>query len=92
VKVFRYEDVIYAKRKWAADICAHYGWDVSAQSLDEAVAEIDVFPDAERPADHVRQVHPGNYKKKLKPGTIRWIEDALDDQMAFFGYGRSQPA
>jgi hypothetical protein len=37
-------------------------------------------------------VHPGNYKKKLKPEAIRWIEDALGEQMAFFGYGRSQPA
>lgn len=92
VRVFRYEDVIYNKQQWATDICAHYGWKISAALLDDAVAQIDVFPDSERPAEHVRQVHPGNYKNKLKPATTRWIEETWADEMGFFGYQRHQPA
>lgn len=88
VRIFRYEDVIYAKRRWADDICAHYGWEIPAEVLDQAVSKIDVFPDKEKPADHVRQVHPGNYKAKLQPETIRWIEDTCAKEMDFFGYRR----
>jgi hypothetical protein len=86
VKVFRYEDVIYDKQQWAAAICEHYGWDIPTDKQKAAVEQIDVFPDAERPADHVRQVHPGNYEKKLRAETIRWIEEACGEEMAFFGY------
>lgn len=92
VKVFRYEDVIYDKARWVADICQHYGWDIPVDRQRAAAEQIDLRPETERPAEHVRQVHPGNYRKKLKPETIRLIEDALAEEMEFFGYQRHRPA
>ena len=86
VKVFRYEDIIYDKLQWAGEICDHFEWNIPRRNLESAVAQIDVFPDKERPNDHVRQVHPGNYKSKLQPETIRHIEQHLAEEMAFFGY------
>ena len=85
-KVFRYEDVIYDKAKWVADICDHFGWDVPAERQREIAAGGDVFPDKENYEKHIRQVHPGNYKKKLKPKTISALDDILAADMAPFGY------
>lgn len=84
VKVFRYEDIIYNKLQWAAEICDHFEWNIPRRHLEDAVAKVDVFPNQERPNDHVRQVHPGNYKTKLRPETIRQIEQHLAEEMAFF--------
>jgi hypothetical protein len=86
MKVFRYEDVVYKKRTWTQDICSHYNWNVTDAQLEAAVAQVDVFPDKERPDQHVRQVHPGNYKQKLLPETIRYMEDICAAEMEFFGY------
>lgn len=86
MKVFRYEDIVYTKKTWAEEICFHYGWKVTNEQLEAAVAKVDVFPDDERPDQHVRQVHPGNYKQKLRPETIRYIEETCAAEMGFFGY------
>jgi hypothetical protein len=85
-KVFRYEDVIYNKAEWVADICNHFGWDVPRERQREIAASGDVFPDKENCEKHVRQVHPGNYKIKLKPKTISTLDDILAADMALFGY------
>lgn len=85
-KVFRYEDVVYDKATWVADICDHFEWDVPAETQRAIAKSADVFPDQERPDQHVRQVHPGNCKKKLAPDTIARLDDMLGPEMALFGY------
>lgn len=92
VKLFRYEDVIYDKAGWVADICAYLGWNISAEIQRDAVARVDIFPGSEQQDEHIRQVHPGNYKSKLKIETIRLIEDICAEEMAFFGYERYCPS
>ena len=91
VTIFRYEDVIYDKARWVAEICTYLGWNISVDVQCEAVAKVDVFPEREEPDKHIRQVHPRNYKKKLKIEAIRLIEDVCADEMAFFGYERYSP-
>ena len=86
MRVYRYEDVIYKKREWVGDICQHFGWKVPAIRQIEIADKSDVFPSTENEQSHVRQVHPGNYKAKLKPATIAAIEDAFAAEMDFFGY------
>jgi hypothetical protein len=85
-KLFRYEDIVYDKITWAHEICDHFGWNISTDRLHSAVAQVDLFPTEEKPSDHVRQVHPGNYRKRLQERTIRWIEESCKEQMLFFGY------
>jgi hypothetical protein len=82
----RYEDMVYRKEDWARDVCRHFGWDRPERAIARAVAPFDVFPDGERPDQHVRQVHPGNYKKKLKPETIGKLNELFGDELEFFGY------
>lgn len=86
VRIYRYEDVIYEKADWVADIAAHFDWKVSRQKTDWIAAQHDVIPTEEVETQHIRQVHPGNYRKKLKPETIAWLDDFFKDEMAFFGY------
>lgn len=86
VRVYRYEDVIYHKADWVADLAAHFDWKVPRQTTDEIAAQHDVIPTEEVQTQHIRQVHPGNYRKKLEPDTIAWLDDYFKDDMAFFGY------
>lgn len=86
VRIYRYEDVIYEKADWVADIAAHFDWKVPRQKTDWIAAQHDVIPTEEVETQHIRQVHPGNYRKKLKPETIAWLDDFFKDEMAFFGY------
>ncbi len=86
VKIYRYEDVIYNKRDWIGDLVSHYGWDVPADVIAEIAAENDVIPESEDTANHVRQVHPGNYRDKLSPATIDFLTDYFQGVMGDFGY------
>lgn len=82
----RYEDMVYRKCAWAEDVCRHFGWDRPSSAIVQAVAPFDVFPKGERPEQHVRQVHPGNFRKKLKPETICTLNTLFEEDLKFFGY------
>jgi len=86
LKVFRYEDVVYRKRQWVEQICDHFGWSVGRSKRDEIADSFDVFPNNEERNSHVRQVHPGNFKQKLRQDTVDRIEAELVEEMRIFGY------
>ena len=86
VAIYRYEDVIFQKAEWIADICDWYGWSLPQETIRSVVSQVDIEPDGERPDEHVRQVTPGNHKKHLRPETIRAINQALGEYMRLFGY------
>jgi len=90
--VFRYEDVIFRKRDWAAELCAWFGWPLPAAAIAEAADRFDELPDMPDPARHVRQVHPGNHRTEMPPQTILQVEAILADAMAAFGYPAARPA
>jgi len=82
----RYEDMVYCKEESARDVCRHFCWDRPARAIARAVVPFDVFPDGEHPDQHLRQVHPGNYKKKLKAGTVKRLSELFRNELEFFGY------
>jgi hypothetical protein len=86
LKFYRYEDIIYRKADWLSDILDHFQWNVPSRRLKALLAEIDLFPTEENEHSHVRQVHPGNYLKKLQPQTIQRLNELLQQDMAVFGY------
>lgn len=87
VKIYRYEDVIYRKAEWVADLARHFGWEVGQEITGSIAAKHDTIPEREDVKSHVRQVHPGNFRKKLKPETVEYLDDYLEEEMAFLGYG-----
>jgi hypothetical protein len=46
----------------------------------------DVIPTVEKQDKHIRQVHPGNYKAKLKPDTIERLNTSLAGFLTHHGY------
>jgi Sulfotransferase domain len=86
VAIFRYEDVIFRKEEWLTDLAAWYGWDVPTEVIKEVVARHDIFPDFERPDEHVRQVRPGNYKSYLTADVLSRIEFIFQPYMSVLGY------
>jgi hypothetical protein len=86
VATYRYEDIIFNKQDWAADIVNWYEWDIPDEVIKKAVALFDVVPEAERPDQHIRQVHPGNYKRHLSPAIASRIAAQFDPYIRAFGY------
>jgi hypothetical protein len=86
VAVYRYEDVIFKKAEWIADMCEWYGWNPPQEIVQSILDKVDITTEEERPEEHIRQVAPGNYKKYLGPDAIRAIDRRLGEYMRLFGY------
>jgi hypothetical protein len=86
VAIYRYEDVIYRKRAWVADILAWFDWPVADDVVDDIVRKFDVFPQKEARDRHIRQVHPGNHRSILKPATCARLDTCFDHFLQVFGY------
>jgi hypothetical protein len=84
--ILKYEDFVYDKRHLASTICNWFGLDVPQERLSAIIAPYEAIPIAERPDQHVRQAHPGDYQRKLKPETIATLNGVLDKYMVTFGY------
>lgn len=90
--LFRYEDVIFRKRDWAAELCAWFGWSLPADAIAAAADRFDELPPAAPdPARHIRQVHPGDHRREMTPQTIAQVEAILAEPMAAFGYASGAP-
>jgi Sulfotransferase domain len=90
--VFRYEDVIFNKRAWVADICNAFEWDVPKRVRNRVADRNDVVPRTENEARHIRQVTPGDGMRKLQRETIEKLNELFDKHLAYFGYGTHLPA
>ena len=86
VRVSRYEDMIYRKREWIAEVCTWLKWNIPDDKIDQIAHDVDVFPTSEDEGSHIRQVHPGNYKQKLTEETIARLDAMFAEEQAFFGY------
>jgi len=86
LKVYRYEDVIYKKEEWLADVVAKLGLQLNTELVSDITQQFDVFPDAENENEHIRQVHPGNHTEKLTPQTIKKLNKLLSNFLAYFDY------
>lgn len=84
--VYRYEDVIYDKAEWLRDMVGKLGLPQSPNRIRKIARDFDVFPGAERQEKHIRQVHPGNHKKKLKEETIDGLNNILSEFLNSYGY------
>jgi hypothetical protein len=85
-KVYRYEDIIFDKQRWAEDMVAHLGLPAPAEAVSKAVAANDVKPTDEDPSRHVRKVAPGDHADKLKPETIRKLNEGLAEILERYSY------
>lgn len=82
----RYEDVVFEKEKFYADLCRHFGMDVPIKRIGAIAAEMSRIPDEENVLAHVRQVSPGDHRRKLKPETIERLNEAFLPALTRYGY------
>lgn len=86
VKFYRYEDIIFEKRKFFEDVLYFLGVNISGASFDMALNMVDVFPEKEDVTSHIRNVTPGNFKLKLKKTTIDKITSDNRSILQLYGY------
>jgi len=85
-QVYRYEDVIFRKQEWLADMLVYLNIDLPRKSIAAIADRHDIRPEKENPGAHVRQVSPGNYLNKLQPDTIEFLNNELGEILKRFGY------
>jgi hypothetical protein len=86
LRMYRYEDVIYKKQQWAEEIVDYFNWPVAKALIPSVINPLDIFPEKENPSEHVRQVHPRNYLKKLMPATINNLNEKFRPFLEMFNY------
>lgn len=85
-RTFRYEDVVYKKSDWLYEIVAFAGLPSSPDLIESITHRHDIVPSREEVSKHIRQVHPGNFRKKLSTDTIAEINEILAPFLDEFGY------
>jgi hypothetical protein len=86
VLVLRYEDFIYDKVGLAKDICRWCGLNIPDDRIKEFAAAYSTIPKTDEPHAHVRQVHPGDHKRKLRTDTIAVLNASLANLLDTFSY------
>lgn len=83
---YRYEDIIFDKAAWIADMADYLKLDLSAEVIATIVARHDIIPASENPANHIRKATPGDYKEKLKSETIKILTNEFSDIIEKYSY------
>lgn len=86
IRIYRYEDVIFAKCGWLADMLAYFEINVPEQVMAAIAARHDVRPERENPGAHIRQVTPGNYRLHLNAATIDSLNRQFATELTRYGY------
>ena len=85
-RLFQYEEVIYLKKKWILNMLNFLGWKMGHGDALRFARKYDQFPSKEDANAHIRQVHPGNFRTKLKKETIAEINNKYRDVLMRFHY------
>lgn len=86
--VLRYEDIVYDKAILVRAMATAMGANLSEGQVSEISAKHDQIPSSENEDRHIRQVHPGNFRKKLKPETIEKLSDVFSVVLNKMNYDR----
>jgi hypothetical protein len=84
--VYKYESVVFDKANWLTDMIQRLDLEVQPQLIQHVAKKFDIVPDAEDPAQHIRQVHPGDHRAKLEPATIGRLDQVLAPFLSAYGY------
>ncbi len=85
-RVLRYEEVVLEKRRLIGAITEHFGWAMPERGVEKILAAVDVLPEKEDPRAFIRQVTPGDHRRKLAPATIARLNRLLWPAMNLLGY------
>ncbi|MFT7686577.1 MAG: hypothetical protein ACI9FB_001922 [Candidatus Azotimanducaceae bacterium] len=86
VRIYRYEDVIFDKARWLADMCDWLEIKISMADIESITSSFNQLPSIEAPNNHIRKVTPGKFREHLLPATIKRIEGTFAEFMNDFEY------
>ena len=61
---------IYNKQGWFKDVLQTLDIEIIPDIAQSVVSQFDIIPEQEDQEQHIRQVHPGNFRKKLSETAI----------------------
>lgn len=82
----RYEEYVFQKRRMIHKILKQYGWTCPPGQVDAILAQVDEVPESEDQKRFVRRVIPGDHRNKLRPETIRRLNNQLRASLSHFDY------
>lgn len=85
-RVLRYEEVVLDKRRLIESITEHFGWEAPERAVENVLARVDVHPEKEDPQAFIRQVTPGDHRRKLARTTIVRLNQLLWPAMNLLSY------
>jgi len=85
-KIYRYEDIIFQKKKWLVDMAAYLNIPFKERHVEVIAARNDIVPDEEDRTQHVRRVRPGDHQEKLRPDTIAELNETFRTVLDRYGY------
>jgi hypothetical protein len=84
--ILKYENFLYDKVGLVRQLCDWFSIGLSLKRIEAVAAAHDIIPSAEHPHEHIRQAHPGDHKRKLRPETIVALNAVLSRFLKTFGY------
>jgi hypothetical protein len=90
VTLVKYEDMVTDYRGWLANFIKPFPLDNREKVVETLAAQAPaMFPKRTHDLmNHVRHVTPGDYKAKLKPSTIRQLDEIFSDTLECLGYAK----
>ncbi len=85
-RLYRYEEIIFDKQAWAADMVEYLGLSPPPRLVASVVARNDVLPSEDAPLEHIRHVTPGDHRDELRPETISALDARFAGVMKKMGY------
>jgi len=82
----RYEEQVFDKPGLARALAGHLRWSAAPAAVARVVELLDEVPADDDPARFVRQVTPGDHRRKLRPRTVAALNAALAEPMKMLGY------
>lgn len=86
LRLYRYEDVIFDKKSWLDDMLSYMGFSLDSATAALIAKENDIWPEAEQPSQHIRQVMPGNFRKHLSRESIEVLNTEFEQLLTEYKY------
>jgi hypothetical protein len=84
--LLRYEDMVNRPSEWLSSLCDFLRVDLSPQFTAWVIKETCTVGLLEDVSRHKRQIHPGDFRRKLSPNIQDRLTSMLRPQLDAFGY------
>ena len=89
-RIYRYEDIIFRKKDFLADVIEYSGATYDPALIDKVAEKHDIRPSKERPEHHVRQVKFGNYKEHFDEESMARTAEKYAACLDVYGFNDEQ--